>query len=129
MVKKMLLTTCVVLGLVSCSTIDKWVPDDFDNVEYQILVELNVIAKSPLVKEESWCHPSHLSRMSYLSHQLTVYAKHRLNPNINKIYGTINDTVFELKNREDPSNAYCKIKRNTIYKMTDDTLKVFGQRK
>lgn len=129
MVKKMLLTTCMVLGLVSCTAITDLLPSDFDNVEYQMLVELNVIAKSPLVKDDAWCHPSHISRMSYLSHQLTVYAKHRLNPNINKIYNTINDTVFELKQKEDPSNAYCKIKRNTIYKMTDDTMKVFGQRK
>ena len=128
MVKNMI-TACIILGLAGCSTISNLFPSDFDNAEYSMLVELNVIAKSPLVKEESWCHPSHISRMAYLSTQLTVYSKHRLNENINKIYNTINDTVIELKEKESPSNAYCKIKRNTIYKMTDDTLKVFGDRK
>lgn len=129
MVKKILLTTCIVLGLASCSAIDRFMPSDFDNVEYDMLVELNVISKSDLVKEKSWCHPSHLSRMAYLSTRLEVYATHRLNENIVNIYKEINSMAKELRDREDPSNTYCKIKRQNIHKITADTLSVFGSRK
>jgi len=125
----MLLTTCIILGLAGCSAIDRFMPSDFDNVEYGMLVELNVVSKSALVKDESWCHPSHLSRMAYLSTQLEVYATHRLNENIVNIYKEVNSMTKELRDRKDPSNTYCKIKRQNIHKITTDTLAVFGSRK
>lgn len=116
----------VIMG--GCSIIDKWTPSEFDAVEYGMLVELNVIAMSPLVKKD-WCHPSHISRMSFISNQLVVYSTHRLNTNIQSIYGTINETIMELKAKENPSDVYCKLKRRTIHGMTTDTLQVFGDRK
>lgn len=125
---KTLIALSLFLLLSGCSALSKFIPSNFDNVEYGMLVELNVIASSPLV-EDNWCNDSHLNRMAYISRQLKVYSEHRLNENIANIYSEIDSLAMELRNRKNPSTTYCKIKRNNIHKITNETLSVFGDRK
>lgn len=114
--------------IAGCSSIGKLIPSKFDNVEFGKLVELNVIASSPLVGEE-WCRENDLNRMAFISKQLKVYSEHRLNANISEVYTEIDSLVTELANRESPAPAYCKIKRTNIAKVTTKALDVFGGRK
>jgi len=125
---KAIVVLSLAIFLSGCSTLGKFIPSKFDNVEFGKLVELNVISKSPLVGIE-WCRETDINRMSYLSAQLKVYSENRLNANIANVYGEIDKLVVELKAKENPSNAYCRIKRESIHKVTEDALKVFGSRK
>lgn len=113
---------------VGCSSIGKFVPSEFDNVEYGKLVELSVLSLSHGSTEE-WCKSSMISQMNYRAEYLHTYAKHRLNDNIVEIYKGIHDLTLELKEKENPSEAYCKIKRTNIHNVTNNVLSVFGDRK
>jgi len=102
-------------------------PSDFDNVEFDRLASLNVMSIHPVT--DDWCRESELKRMNYVSYILKIYSKYRLNANIAEIYSEIHSLTAELAEREDPSNTYCKLKRNNIHKATTKALEVFGGRK
>ena len=112
--------------LSSCSTIGKYLPSDFDNVEYGKLVELNVVADMP---QNDWCKKSTISQMNYRAKYLHTYAQHRLNDNITEIYKGLHGLTEELVNKEEPSQAYCRIKRTNIHDITSNILGAFGDRK
>ena len=126
--KKALLGLVLVTFLAGCSSISKFLPSNFDNVEFGKLVELNVVAelKDPA---EPWCNPVIINQMNYRSLWLVTYSKYRLNDNIAEIYKQIHGITKELKERENPSDAYCRIKRQSIHRITTDVLEVFGSRK
>lgn len=119
---KYLIVTTLFL-LTSCGLL----PSKFDNVEYGKLIELHVASSTPVVGDD-WCRSADLNRLQYLSSQLKVYSNYRLNKNIASIYNEIDKLVIELKDRENPSPAYCKIKRQNISKVTENAIKVFGKR-
>jgi uncharacterized small protein (DUF1192 family) len=124
---KVILVSLIAFSLTGCATIGKYIPSKFDNVEFGNLAELHVVATKPSVAND-WCAEKDLKKMAHLSDVLAVYSKHRLNENIAGVYAEINSLTNELKNREQPSAAYCKIKRQTIGKVTEDALNVFGDR-
>lgn len=126
--KKIVIFTLLVMGLAGCSTIGKFMPSNFDNVEYGKLVELNVLSTIHS-KKEDWCNAGILNQMHYRAEYLRTYSTHRLNANITSIYEGIHGITKELKERENPSDAYCRIKRQSIQKITTETLAVFGSRK
>ena len=119
-----LLASVLVLG--ACSSLGKFIPSEFDNVEYGKLVELNVVATS---HQNDWCKKSSLGQMNYRAEWLDTYSNHRLNDNITEIYKGIWDLTEELVAKEEPSQAYCRIKRNSIHDITESALIVFGDRK
>ena len=126
MVKNILvLASVLILG--ACSTIGKYLPSDFDNVEYGKLVELNVV--SAMGEDGLWCMKPVLSQMNYRSFYLHTYSKNRLNENITEIYKGLHGLTTELVEREKPSDAYCRIKRTNIHNITSSALEVFGDRK
>lgn len=126
MVKNILvLASVLILG--ACSTIGKYLPSDFDNVEYGKLVELNVV--SAMGEDGLWCMKPVLSQMNYRSFYLHTYSKNRLNENITEIYKGLHGLTTELVERENPSDAYCRIKRTNIHNITSSALEVFGDRK
>lgn len=114
------------LAIAGCSSIGKYLPSEFDNVEYGKLVELNTIAIMP---GTGWCSKSQLNQMNYRAQYLHTYATHRLNTNIAEIYAGIHGLTTELVERDEPSEAYCKIKRTNIHDITTTTLETFGDRK
>jgi len=124
---KNILVLASVLILGACSTVGKYLPSEFDNVEYGKLVELNVV--SAMGEDGLWCMKPVLSQMNYRSHYLHTYSQHRLNDNITEIYKDLHVLTTELVERENPSDAYCRIKRNNIHNITDNVLSVFGDRK
>lgn len=126
MVKNILLLASVLI-LGACSTIGKYLPSDFDNVEYGKLVELNVV--SAMGEDGLWCMKPVLSQMNYRSFYLHTYSKNRLNENITEIYKGLHGLTTELVERENPSDAYCRIKRTNIHNITSSALEVFGDRK
>jgi hypothetical protein len=117
----------LILTLMGCSSFAKFLPSNFDNVEFGKLVELNILAITPSTTD--WCDKSDIAKMSYVSRQLEVYSFNRLNTNISNIYAGINSLVLELNDKQNPSSAYCKIKRTSIYETTKKTLATFGDRK
>ena len=123
---KYFLIGTLALLLSSCANVGKYLPSEFDNVEYGKLVELNTIAIMP---SKSWCNPSSLNQMNYRARYLHTYARHRLNSNIADIYAGIHGLTNELVERNEPSEAYCKIKRTNIHNITTTTLETFGDRK
>lgn len=123
---KYFLIGTLALLLSSCANIGKYLPSEFDNVEYGKLVELNVISIMP---QSSWCTKSTLSQMNYRAMYLHTYAEHRLNSNIVDIYAGIHGLTSELVERDEPSEAYCKIKRTNIHDITSTALETFGDRK
>ena len=116
----------LVLAISGCSSVGKYLPSDFDNVEYGKLVELNVIANMP---QDDWCKKSTISQMNYRALYLHTYAEHRLNDNITEIYKGLHGLTEELVNKEEPSQAYCRIKRTNIHDITTNVLSAFGDRK
>ena len=67
--------------------------------------------------------------MNYRSFYLHTYSKNRLNENITEIYKGLHGLTTELVERENPSDAYCRIKRTNIHNITSSALEVFGDRK
>lgn len=123
--KKSFLTLmlCSVFVLAGCASSLNRLPNKFDNVEYRDLVELNVLSKW-----SDTCKSSELKRMDYLGKILSTYSSNRLNADIAEIYSEISRLTSELRERENPSDAYCKLKRDNISETTDRALEVFGER-
>lgn len=109
--------------LSGCSTIAKFAPSNFDNVEYGYLNELYVVAAW-----EDSCKKAHLVRIQYLSRVLKSYSANTLNDNVASIYAEINSLAEELTSKDNPSPVYCKLKRNNITLATERALEVFGGR-
>jgi hypothetical protein len=124
---KIILATTIIM-LSACSSLTKWIPSDFDNVEFDRLAELHVLASEPL-DGKNWCGSMDIGMMNYHAKILKVYSEHRLNQNIEKIYDAIFDLTTELRDRENPSEPYCKIKRTGIANITEQALVTFGDRK
>ena len=123
MKKKFLLTVAMVVGLTGCGILN-YIPEDFDGNEYMKLAELSVITEL----SES-CNPVELASMHYYSAVLMKYSEGTLKQNIADIYAGIHDLTVELKDRENPSDAYCKIKRKNIAERTNQAMETFGGRK
>lgn len=126
---KSFIALSLVVLLSGCSVIGKFMPSNFDNAEFGKLVELNVVSMSVNPKAQDWCNPMIIGQMNYRAEWLHTYSKYRLNDNITAIYKGIHDLTSELIERETPSTTYCKIKRQSIHKITSDALEVFGSRK
>lgn len=126
---KSFIALSLVVLLSGCSALSKFIPSNFDNAEFGKLVELNVVSMSVNAKTEDWCNPMIIGQMNYRAEWLYTYSKYRLNDNITQVYKGIHGLTTELIEREAPSSAYCKIKRQSIHKITSDTLTVFGSRK
>ena len=77
-----LLSLLVVTG---CANIAKWVPSDFDNVEFDRLAELHILASEPL-DGKNWCGSYDIGMMHYNARVLMLYSEHRLNQNITDVY-------------------------------------------
>jgi hypothetical protein len=123
MIKNSLIIFLAAVSLSSCSIIDK-IPDKFDNQEYAYLVELNVTSS-----HSSTCEIEEIVYMDHLAAVLEKYSEHTLNKNTTEIYAEIRSLTRELVSRASPSEAYCKLKRNNISKVTNETLSVFGNRR
>jgi len=123
-----LFSGAVFLFLIGCAQLAQWKPSEFDNVEFNSLATLYVMANTPS-SEEEWCNRRELFAMKRMSLRLQVYSEHRLNDNIGDIYRELNSLINELYDRQNPSNVYCKIKRTTVAESIDHILEVFGGRK
>lgn len=111
-----------ILLLSSCAVMDL-IPDKFDAVEYGALVNLGVIAENstdcdPMKMESAWVQSAFLEK----------YSEHTMNDNNHQIYVQIHDLVSELKKRQEPSPAYCRIKWGNISTIVEEALAVSGSR-
>jgi len=118
--KNITLTIILLVFLSGCSLL----PSKFDNVEFGYLSELRAVS----TLEES-CNQDHIDKMKFLGSVLEVYSKNTLNENITKIYAEINSLATELAERENPSNVYCRLKRENIAVASDNALEIFGKRR
>jgi len=116
------LALLTVLFLSGCSLLDK-VPDKFDNVEYERLIQLSVD-----VDMASGCDVDNIQSMLYNSRVLKKYSQGTLGKETIFVYGEINDLVEEMNNREAPSVVYCELKRKNIRTLTDKAIQVYGRR-
>jgi hypothetical protein len=116
------LALLTVLFLSGCSLLDK-VPDKFDNVEYERLIQLSVD-----VDMVSGCDVNNIQSMLYNSRVLKKYSQGTLGKETIFVYGEINDLVEEMNNREAPSVVYCELKRKNIRTLTDKAIQVYGRR-
>ena len=108
--------------LTSCS-VSNLIPNKFDNAEYSALVRLGVVAEN--TKD---CNVDYINVAWFESAFLDKYAEHTMNETNQRIYAKINELVEELKNREDPSPAYCRIKWSNISSIVEEALEVSGSR-
>lgn len=118
------LTILFAVAILSGCSIIGAMPDKFDNQEYAYLVELNVTSS-----HSSTCEIEEIAYMDHLAAVLEKYSEHTLNKNTTEIYAEIRSLTRELASRTSPSDTYCKIKRNNISKVTNETLSVFGNRR
>ena len=117
------------LTVAGCANLTDWIPEKYDSAEFNRLAELHVVASSLLSRSQPvWCHPAELSVITYHTQVLTVYAEHTLKNNITEIYVGIAVLTQELVQRQEPSEAYCRIKRQNIAELTERALEVFGNR-
>lgn len=121
-----LLAFVVLTGCAGLNNIANNLPDRFDNVEFAYLVELNVISSNTF--SEDFCKDAELKRMHYNATILAKYSEKTLNTNTADIYKQIKDLTFELMSRKDPSQGYCKVKRENITEVTDTALTIFGDK-
>lgn len=112
------------LALSGCGSLMNLFPDQFDNMEYAKVVELNVVAS--VSKNSITCQrPDN----AYLTAKfLEVYSKGTMNETNQKIYAEVGSLVSELYQRNDPSPAYCKIKWGNIEKATSEVIALSGAR-
>jgi hypothetical protein len=108
--------------LTSCS-VSNLIPNKFDNAEYSSLVRLGVIAENTKA-----CDVDYINVAWFESAFLDKYAEHTMNETNQRIYTKINELVEELRNREDPSPAYCRIKWGNISSIVEEALQVSGSR-
>ena len=125
---KTLVVVATAVMFAGCSNLGNWIPEKYDAVEFNRLVELHVITKGSARDQMVWCLPSEIKYIRYNSEVLAVYAEHTLKDRIAEIYAEIADLAEELASRKDPSEAYCRIKRNNISELTQSALEVFGTR-
>lgn len=100
------------------------IPSKFDNVEFGYLSELKVVSAL-----DQTCDKEQLNRIRFLSQVLVVYSENALNKNIAEIYLELNNLTDELVARENPSAAYCRLKRENITEAADKALSTFGKRR
>lgn len=108
--------------LTSCS-VSNLIPNKFDNAEYSALVRLAVVAENTKA-----CDVDYIDVAWFESAFLDKYAEYTMNETNQRIYSKINDLVVELRNREDPSPAYCRIKWSNISSIVEEALDVSGSR-
>ena len=125
---KLLTVIAVTVIFAGCSNLSNLIPEKYDAVEFNRLAELHVITKGSARDQMVWCLPSEIKYIRYNSEVLAVYAEHTLKPRIAEIYAEIADLARELAARKEPSEAYCRIKRNNITELTRSALEVFGTR-
>jgi len=125
--KKFLTLITLTFVVAGCSNFSKFIPSGFDSTEFDRLAELHVVSTSPLVGD-NWCRSADINRMHFLSEILLTYSKYTLNTNISDIYTEINSLTDELRQAEEPSPVYCKLKRENISNATQGALEVFGKR-
>lgn len=113
----------VILLMTGCGTI-KYIPENFDGNEYMKLAELSVLSSL----SES-CDGIEVASMRFNSAVLMKYSEGTLKENIADIYAGIHAETVQLNERENPSPAYCRIKRNKIGALVDSAMDTFGDRK
>jgi hypothetical protein len=118
------LTIALTFFMVSCTNLNKYIPENFDGNEYMKLSELAVMS----TLSES-CNSMELSAMRYHSAVLMKYSEGTLKENIADIYEGIHTEIMQLVERTDPSPAYCKVKRKNITTLIDQAMDTFGDRK
>lgn len=102
----------------------KYMPENFDGNEYMKLAELSVMADlSPT------CDGIELASMRFNAAVLMKYSEGTLKENIADIYEGLYSEIVQLSEREKPSAAYCKIKRENVSNLIDQAMDTFGDRK
>lgn len=114
----------VAIMVSGCANFRDYVPEDFDGNEYMKLAELSVLSSL-----SETCDGVELASMRFNSAVLMKYSEGTLKQNIADIYAGIYDLTVELTERENPSAAYCRIKRGNITKLVDEAMDTFGERK
>ena len=114
----------VAIMISGCANFKDYVPEDFDGNEYMKLAELSVVADL-----SETCNGMELTSMRFYSAVLMKYSEGTLKENIAEIYAGIHALTVEISERENPSPAYCKIKRGNISKLVDEAMDTFGDRK
>lgn len=114
----------VAIMVSGCANFRDYVPEDFDGNEYMKLAELSVLSSL-----SETCDGVELASMRFNSAVLMKYSEGTLKKNIADIYAGIYDLTVELTERENPSAAYCRIKRGNITKLVDEAMDTFGERK
>ena len=115
-----LMTTLLLSG---CG-IANLIPDQFDNIEYSQVVNLNVSAS--INKDKLICtRPEHVYHNAKF---LEVYSKGTMNETNQNIYTEVTSLVEELYKRENPSPVYCKLKWGNIEKATEEVIALSGTR-
>jgi len=121
---KLPIVLATTLLLSGCGSLANLFPDQFDNVEYSQVVNLNVSAS--INKTKPQC-----TRPEDVYHNakfLEVYSKGTMNETNQNIYVEIGSLVDELYTRENPSPVYCKLKWNNIEKATSEVIALSGAR-
>lgn len=95
---------------------------NFDNNEYSELVRLYNETDS------NNCSQSEIESIYTRSKFLVSYAEFALTNNEYVIYKDLHSLVKELKDRKNPSNAYCKIKTRNINNTVREMFYVFRKR-
>jgi len=114
----------VAIMISGCANFKDYVPEDFDGNEYMKLAELSVVADL-----SETCNGMEMTSMRFYSAVLMKYSEGTLKENIADIYAGIHALTVEISERENPSPAYCKIKRGNISKLVDEAMDTFGDRK
>ena len=124
--KKVLLIVPMLLIVTACQGLSKYIPSGFDSAEYDRLAVLNVLSGS--VTANDYCNTDDLNKIKFETQVLQVYSENTLNTNIADVYAEVASLASELADRQDASQAYCRLKRRSITEATDRALAVFGRR-
>ena len=117
--KKLLLTSCVVLSLSGCSTIMEYIPSSWDVNQAKVITDIqqqsrNFDCKADLAPQ--------IKRLSQDVEWFDIYSKTKPTRDIAKLNGTLTDTVKELQERVSKgpvSPLYCDLKKKIIQQQAD----------
>lgn len=114
-----LLIIATLLTLSGCANLFS---DRFDNVEYGMLVQLNVDS----ITQRTDC-PLKLDTYKK-SLALKIYSEGTMNDTSKDIYNEIHGLVDEFYTRENPSPVYCDLKWDNIQDATTRAIELTGSR-
>ena len=116
---KRLLSVCVLVALTGCASVMEYIPSSWDANQARVITDIQQQARHIDCRADL---APQVNRLAQDVEWFDIYSKTKPTRDINKLTGTIKDTVKELQERvaKGPvSPLYCDLKKKIIQQQAD----------